>query len=57
MEKFTVWFGQYLTGRYDLTDAHSEAITAEWERCADFAAQTLPLCQGARRREHEPEPQ
>ena len=44
MEKFTVWFGQYLTGRYDLTGAHSEAVTAEWERCADFAAQTLPLC-------------
>ena len=43
MEKFTVWFGQYLTGRYDLTDAHSETVTAEWERCADFAAQTLPL--------------
>lgn len=44
MEKFTVWFGQYLTGRYDLTGTHSEAVTAEWERCADFAAQTLPLC-------------
>ena len=44
MEKFTAWFGQYLTGRYDLTGTHSEAVTAEWERCADFAAQTLPLC-------------
>ena len=44
MEKFTAWFGQYLTGHYDLTGAHSEAVTAEWERCADFAAQTLPLC-------------
>lgn len=45
MEKFTAWFGQYLSERYDLTTAHSETVTAEWQRCADFMAQILPTCQ------------
>lgn len=29
----------------DLTGAHSETVTAEWQRCADFMAQILPTCQ------------
>ena len=45
METFTAWFGQYLSERYDLTTAHSETVTAEWQRCADFMVQILPTCQ------------
>lgn len=45
VETFTAWLGQYLTAHYDLTGAHSEAVTAEWQRCADFMAQILPTCQ------------
>ena len=45
METFTAWFGQYLTERYDLTAAHSDAVTAEWQRCAEFMTQILPVCQ------------
>ena len=45
METFTAWFGQYLSEHYDLTAAHSETVTAEWQRCADFMAQILPTCQ------------
>ena len=45
METFTAWFGQYLSEHYDLTTAHSETVTAEWQRCADFMAQILPTCQ------------
>lgn len=45
METFTAWFWQYLSEHYDLTGAHSETVTAEWQRCADFMAQILPTCQ------------
>lgn len=45
VETFTAWFGQYLSEHYDLTGAHSETVTAEWQRCADFMAQILPTCQ------------
>lgn len=45
IETFTAWFGQYLSEHYDLTTAHSETVTAEWQRCADFMAQILPTCQ------------
>ena len=45
MEKFTAWFGQYLSEQYDLTAAHSDAVTAEWQRCAEFVAHMLPICE------------
>lgn len=45
VETFTAWFGQYLSEHYDLTGAHSETVTAEWQRCAEFIAQILPTCQ------------
>lgn len=45
METFTAWFRQYLSEHYDLTGAHSETVTAERQRCADFMAQILPTCQ------------
>ena len=44
MEKFTAWFGQYLSEQYDLTAAHSDKVTAEWARCAEFVAHMLPIC-------------
>ena len=44
MEKFTAWFGQYLSEQYSLTAAHSDAVTAEWQRCAEFVAHMLPIC-------------
>ena len=45
MEKFTAWFGQYLSEQYDLTAAHSDKVTAEWARCAEFVAHMLPICE------------
>lgn len=45
MEKFTAWFGQYLSEQYSLTAAHSDAVTAEWSRCAEFVAHMLPICE------------
>ena len=44
MEKFTAWFGQYICGQYSLTAAHSDTVTAEWTRCAEFVAHMLPIC-------------
>ncbi len=44
MEKFTAWFGQYLCGQYSLTAAHSDTVTAEWARCAEFVEHMLPIC-------------
>ena len=45
MEKFTAWFGQYLSEQYSLTAAHSDKVTAEWARCAEFVAHMLPICE------------
>ena len=44
METFTAWFGQYLSEQYDLTAAHSDKVTAEWARCAEFVVHMLPIC-------------
>lgn len=45
MEKFTAWFGQYLSKQYSLPTSHSDAVTAEWSRCADFVDKMLPICE------------
>lgn len=45
MEKFTIWFGQYLAEHYDLSGAHGEAVTAQWDRCADFTGKLLSACE------------
>ena len=45
METFTAWFGQYLSEQYSLTAAHSDKVTAEWARCAEFVAHMLPICE------------
>lgn len=45
VETFTAWFGQYLSEQYSLTAAHSDKVTAEWARCAEFVAHMLPICE------------
>ena len=45
MEKFTAWFGQYLTEHYDLSGPHSDRVAARWDRCADFVDKMLPICE------------
>lgn len=45
MEKFTAWFGQYLTAHYDLSGPHSRRTAARWDRCADFTDKLLSACE------------
>ena len=45
MEKFTAWFGQYLTAHYDLSRPHSRRTAARWDRCADFTDKLLSACE------------
>lgn len=57
METFTAWFGQYLSERYDLTTAHSETVTAEWQRWRRFYGADpahLPAAGGG---QHQTDPQ
>ena len=45
MQKFTAWFGRYLSEQYSLPTSHNDKITTEWERCAAFVKQMLPICE------------
>lgn len=49
-EKFTPYLADYLTTHYDLNTAHSGKVTDEWERCAAFTQQMLPVCEDNTRR-------
>lgn len=49
-EKFTPYLADYLTAHYNLRAAHSDAVTAEWNNCAAFTAQMLPVCEDNTRR-------
>lgn len=49
-EKFTPYLADYLAARYDLNATHTEKVTAEWERCAAFTQQMLPVCEDNTRR-------
>lgn len=49
-EKFTPYLADYLAAHYDLTTAHSDKVTDEWERCAAFTQQMLPVCEDNTRR-------
>lgn len=49
-EKFTPYLADYLAAHYDLNAAHSDQVTAEWDRCTAFTQQMLPVCEDNTRR-------
>lgn len=49
-EKFTTYLADYLTQHYTMRAQYDLTVTDEWERCAAFTQQMLPVCEDNTRR-------